>query len=313
MLSDLDFKHLNAPIHRLYGLSDLLGVDLSVKRDDLIPYFLGGNKVRKNLSILKDHISEHGLPDVLVTNGGDESNHARVCALMASHLKMDCHLVLHGEELLYSLNNGNRFFFEASGAKIEYVQGDQIASTIDKIKNNYAIQGKRVLVVPGGAHSLAGARSYVSAVEELDFEPDYIVLASGTGATQAGLIAGVAKRNWCTKVLGISVARSKLRGVDAIWEIYSPLMRALELIPLKSDIDFIDDYVFGGYGQYSTNLLSDLKKLIATDGVPFDPVYTGKAVHGLIDMVNKNLIPKGAKVVFWHTGGLLNLESSRVV
>lgn len=298
-------KMFNTPVHKLNLLNN--NCTFNIKRDDLLPFYLGGNKVRKNTFILN---SLNQKPDVIITNGGAESNHARVCALMASQLGINCHLVLHGEPLESSFLNGNSYFTGATNCEIEYVPADAIASTIYRAEEFYNLQNKRVLVIPGGGHSIDGAKAYVSAVEELKSEPDFIVFASGTGATHAGILAGVKKRNWQTKVIGISIARQAGRGIEAIDELYKPLCAIESVYYDKSDILFIDDYTFSGYGKYDTDLLTFLKKSVASTGVPFDPIYTGKALFGMADLIEKRIIPESSDILFWHTGGLLNLQAA---
>lgn len=301
-------KMFNSPIHTLNLLKN--NCTFSIKRDDLLPFYMGGNKVRKNTFILN---SLHQKPDVIITNGGAESNHARVCALMASQLGIDCHLVLHGERLESPFLNGNSYFTDATNCKIEYVSADAIASAISRAKEFYNLQNKSVLIIPGGGHSIEGARAYVSAVEELESEPDFIVFPSGTGATHAGILAGVKKRNWQTKVIGISIARQEERGVEAIDELYKPLCASESIYYDKGDILFTDNYTFGGYGKYNTELLTFLKKSFASTGVPFDPIYTGKALFGMADLIDKFIIPQFSNVLFWHTGGLLNLQTTKAI
>lgn len=295
---------LNSPVHTLNLLKN--NCTFNIKRDDLLPFYLGGNKVRKNTFILN---SLNQKPDVIITNGGSESNHARVCALMASQLGIDCHLVLHGERLESPFLNGNSYFTDATNCKVEYVSADAIGSTISRAEEFYNSKNKSNLIIPGGGHSIEGAKAYVSAVEELEFEPDFIVFASGTGATHAGILAGVKKRNWQTKVIGISIARQSDSGVEAIDELYKPLCASEAIYYDKSDILFIDSYTFGGYGKYDTELLIFLKKSIALTGVPFDPIYTGKALFGMADLIEKCIIPEFSNILFWHTGGLLNLQA----
>lgn len=300
-------KMFNSPVHTLNLLKN--HSTLSVKRDDLLPFYLGGNKVRKNTFILN---SLNQKPDVIITNGGAESNHARVCTLMASQLGINCHLVLHGERLESAFFNGNSYFTDATNCEVEYVSADAIASTIARAEEFYKLQNKSVLVIPGGGHSIEGAKAYVSAVEELESEPDFIVFASGTGATHAGILAGVKKRNWQTKVIGISIARQAERGVEAIDELYKLLCANESIYYDKSDILFMDNYVFGGYGKYNTELLTFLKESVASTGVPFDPIYTGKALFGMADLIEKRIIPEFSNVLFWHTGGLLNLQAAGI-
>lgn len=302
---------MQSPQHNMPALSLALNVDISIKRDDLLPLYMGGNKVRKNRNIFEE-LASSASPDIIITNGGAESNHARVCALMAAEKGIDCHLVLHGEADKSGYLHGNRFFIESTGAKIDYVAPDAIADTIERRKVEYEQQGFQVAVIPGGGHSVTGAKAYMDAVSEIDSEPEFIVFASGTGATHAGLQAGVEKRGWRSRVVGISIAREQARGQQAVEEIYQPLMAALCADKKTRDyagIEFNADYRQGGYGKYSHESLQKLRWLVAKTGIGFDPVYSGKAMLGLIDLVVSEHIPAGARVLFWHTGGLLNLQA----
>lgn len=281
-----------------------------IKRDDLLPDFMGGNKVRKNSYILN---SLPCLPDVIITNGGAESNHARVCALMAARLGIKCHLVLHGEEDKSDYFHGNKFFIESTNTEINYVNSHEIARTIEIAEKKYKSQELDVFVIPGGGHSLDGARAYIAAVDELAEEPDYIIFPSGTGATHAGLLAGVKKKNWKTQVIGISIARQAERGVAAIDELYAPLCAELNIQHNVDEIIFLDEFTFGGYAKYDAELIKFIRELTSQTGVPFDPVYSGKALYGLTQLLEQSRIPAKSKVLFWHTGGLLNLQSARKV
>lgn len=292
-----------SPFYKMKSLSGVLGVELWVKRDDLIPEFMGGNKVRKNRRILASHCVGEDDSTLLVTNGGADSNHARVIAMMGAQLGCSVHLVLHGEPSLSPPTCGNAFFYRATGADVTYVEADAIRSTIDTVVERAKSEGKRVLVVPGGGHSPEGAEAYAQAVAELPFAPDWLVHASGTGGTQAGLLMGVARLGWTTKVQGVSVARTESRGREAIAALLGGEV-PLEFIALTAD------YRFGGYGQFDSDLMAFIEDIVKLEGLPLDPVYTGKAMYGLTRMVNEGRIPKGARVVFWHTGGLMNLMTS---
>lgn len=294
---------LPSPFYRLSRLSNVWGVDLWIKRDDLIPQYMGGNKVRKTFGILKAAIDSAGMPDVLITNGGAESNHARVVALMGAQLGCKVQLVLHGQKPSENSTSGNSFFFRSAGAHTHYVDSQDIGSTLAALECEAREEKQSVLVIPGGGHSVDGAREYVRALEELPFEPDYIVHASGTGGTQAGLLQGVERKNWRTKIIGVSVARVAERGIDEI----------AKLLPInfpRSKIDFRDDYRFGGYGKFDNELVQFVKGVIREEGVPLDFTYTGKAAFGLHRLLVSGEVEQRSKVVFWHTGGLLNLQAS---
>lgn len=295
-------KVINAPFYRLDRLSAKLDIDLWIKRDDLIPHYLGGNKVRKNLKIIS---SLNKTPDVIITNGGAESNHARVVALMGAQLGCKVHLVLHGEEPSSDRASGNSFFYRAAGAETHFVESKDIAPAIQALESGYLAQGLSVLVVPGGGHSADGAAAYAEAINELTFEPDYIVHASGTGGTQAGLLQGVANKCWQTHVVGVSVARAAQRGAVEI----------AKLLPSDFPLDKIDlreEYRFGGYEQFNDDLFRLVKSVVREEGIPLDLTYTGKAMFGLHQLVTTGEIKQGSQVVFWHTGGLLNLTSIKL-
>src|SRR5690606_12794348 len=185
-------------------------IDLWIKRDDLIPQWMGGNKVRKNFAILRAACEGRVIPDVLITNGGAESNHARVVALMGAQLGCEVHLVLHGREPEAN-TVGNSFFYRSAGAVTHYVDSQEIGPTIERLKQRYIEERKSVCVIPGGGHAAEGVEAYADAVAELPVAPDYIVHASGTGGTQAGLLAGIERQGWNTAVVGVSVARMKQR------------------------------------------------------------------------------------------------------
>ncbi|XKH59515.1 pyridoxal-phosphate dependent enzyme [Halomonas sediminis] len=290
-----------SPLHQLKRLSGVWKIDLWAKRDDLIPQYIGGNKVRKTFAILQSYILNFGVPKVIITNGGVESNHARVVALMGAQLGCQVHLVLHGQEPETS-TVGNSFFYRSAGAIAHYVTSQEIGPTIERLEQGCVEKGQSVCVIPGGGHAAEGVEAYAEAVAELPVAPDYIIHASGTGGTQAGLLAGVEQQGWNTAVVGISVARMKQRGIEEV----------VKLLPAgvsEERVDFRDEYRFGGYEQYGPELMAFVQSVIRAEGIPLDLTYTGKAMFGLAQLVKAGEIAPGSHVVFWHTGGLLNLTS----
>lgn len=283
-------------------MSERWGLDLWAKRDDLIPQFLGGNKVRKVHRIVSDAVAASNMPDLLITNGGTESNHARVVALIGARLGLQVHLVLHGQPKPANVMQGNAYFYHAAQAQVTCVKPESIAGTIAEITSRAQAKRKRVLVIPGGGHCHEAVEAYAGAVAELPFSPDFIVHASGTGGTQAGLVTGGLQASSSIRVIGISVARSAERGkaeVSALLPTTTP----------DSAIIFDDRFRFGGYEHHSPTLLEFMREVVRLEGLPLDPTYTGKAMFGLKKLVDDGEIPKGSRVVFWHTGGLLNLQS----
>ncbi|CAM4198023.1 pyridoxal-phosphate dependent enzyme [Vreelandella rituensis] len=291
-----------SPFYRMERLSNYLDVSVWVKRDDLIPIYMGGNKVRKNIEIISSHVLKHGVPDVIVSNGGSESNHARVLALIGSIYGIKVELVLHGHQDRSGFMHGNSYYLKTEQCSINYVDPVDISAKIRELVGFHLGKGAKVLVIPGGGHCLEAVNAYKNAFDEISFHPNYILHASGTGATQAGLIKGARESSSDVKILGISIARDACKGAAAI----------AELLPeeLHDDIIIYEDYRFGGYGFYNSELKSFLSSFLQLDSLPLDPFYTGKAMFALFDLVGRGVIPRGSEVVFWHTGGLLNLQTS---
>lgn len=298
------------PLYPLLSLSSDLGIDVRVKRDDLAPMPGGGNKVRKMVSIARE-AARRGA-NALVTTGGTQSNHARVVVLWAAERGWDCHLVLHGDPAELERPTGNLRLMLLGGATLEVVAPDEIRDRLDHAISRLEQQGKHPYLVPGGGHCLPGTLAYVDAVSELsdqcaDWVPDWIVLASGTGATQAGIAAGCARLGWDTRVVGVSVARPNPRGRQVVSEAYAEACDALDIACNPEVIDFRDDWIGGGYGVANDRVYKTIDTMGRRTGLILDPTYTGKAFVALQDMIDSGEIQSGSQVVFWHTGGLLNL------
>ena len=253
---------------------------------------------------------EEGGFDAVVSTGGIQSNHCRVVALACAERGWTCKLVLHGSREQFFAEKGNALLIRRSGALVEFVEGTEIAAAMDRSMQELKAEGKRPYYLYGGGHNRAGVLAYRDAMQEFkkawspDSAPKHVFLASGTGSTQAGLLAGSRMLGWTsTHIRGISVARSKERGTASIRE-------SLEFVDedpdtYTADINFEDSYTFGGYGEY-TRVLTDFTSRMAREtGLVLDDTYTGKAFYGMLDLISKEEL-KGS-MVFWHTGGLLNL------
>ena len=299
------------PGYQLSAALDL-NVDLRIKRDDLYPLSGGGIKARKIGTIVKKAV-EDGY-DALVTNGGPQSNHARATAILAANIGLKCHLVIVLDLKKKYMSSGNILLMKLSGASIEYASKEQLALRMDKAIINLTNKGHKPLYIWGGGHCLEGTQAFVDAAVECqrqsgDWIPDFLVLASGTGSTQAGLAIGY--MDLPTKVIGVSVARSTERGKRIIQDCIDEYFSQNSLAQHNKPIIFRDDWTDGGYEKYSKELFR-LVEVAAKTGFFFDPTYSGKAIRGLVSMVRQNEIPKGSKVLFWHTGGLLNLITTRI-
>ena len=302
------------PTDEVPGLSEILGVDLRIKRDDLFPVPGGGNKGRK-LARIFHRLDTEGV-DAVVTTGGIRSNHARVTAQMAAARGWPCHLVLHGDRIALSEPRGNLLLSMLAGAKVTVVASHRIREKLEEVKQVLHRSGHRPHLIPGGGHSVEGGLAYVAAVEEVqeqltvagdDWQPEWLIVPSGTGATQAGLMVGLRRVGWSTRVVGISVARDRMRGRAAVDEMVERLEVGSMLDVPTEACDFRDDWTGGGYEEPHPDVPGLIRDVAKTSGIPLDPTYSGKGFLGMREMIRTGEIRGGSRVLFWHTGGLLNL------
>ncbi len=282
--------------------------NLLIARDDAFPFFMGGNKARKMVKIIAD--IENRNCNAVVTTGGIQSNHCRVAALACAARGWRCKLVLHGSKEKFFSEKGNALLMRLSDAQLEFVPPAGIGPAMEKSMEDFKSQGLNPYYLHGGGHNKEGVKAYAEAVHELKkalpsgYLADNIFLASGTGSTQAGIIAGCREVGWTqTRVHGISVAREKQAGIKAILEslnfIYPDPDKFL------NDIFFHDDFLFGGYGISDQPLHDFIIHSANKTGIILDSTYTGKAFWGMIQIIKKEKL--NGNILFWHTGGLLNL------
>jgi D-cysteine desulfhydrase family pyridoxal phosphate-dependent enzyme len=306
-------------------LSDWLGGPrLFVKRDDQTGLALGGNKARK-----LEHLCAEALArgcDTLVTGGGPQSNHCRMTAAAANRLGLHCHLALAGAggwgvsprqgrreppEAAPDRPTGNLLLDHLLGARLhptaarEYYE---IEASIEAVADEVRAAGGRPYAIPVGGASVTGALGYVDAARELTGqleEPlDWIVVADGSGGTHAGLLAGLDanSRTSNTRILGVDVGtRPDLD--ERIPELAAATAAALEL-PAPGGELHIDHTRFGaGYGKPTPECLEAIRAAARLEGLILDPVYTGKAMAGLIGWIREGRFTERQSVLFWHTGG----------
>ena len=286
--------------------------DICVLRDDLYPHIGGGVKSRKAREY-EFHIGHRGY-DACVTTGGIQSNHNRAIALMCAKNEWKCHIVYHGSKERFEAEKGNALIVGKSGATYEFVEADQIGPAMDKAIQRLTDEGFNPMYIHGGGHDLPGGIALVDAVKELKkkcdkigYKPQYIFHASGTGSTQAGIAVGLDIVGWSdVKLIGISVARQKERGTQVIVDFANELASHYGLDKdYKGYIDFNTDYLCGGYEKYTPEMSEYLDGVMRKTGIMFDTTYSGKAFYGMMDYIKKNNITEN--VLFWHTGGLMNL------
>ncbi len=285
------------PLDYAPRLSEALGLELRVKRDDLTGLALGGNKARKLAHLIADAIARGC--DVLVTAGGAQSNFARMTAGAAAKFGFGCHLVLAGEApAAYS---GNLILDHLFGATIEFA-GAHDWRVLESRVNEIAEQlGPRAYPMPIGGASPIGALGYVDAADELmaqcDVPPDWIVLADGSGGTHAGLLVGLPP---AVNVLGVDVARPPRPHLERIPELARETA-ALCGRPAPTGTLHVVDHTGPHYAAVTEECRSALRLAARTEGLVLDPVYSGKALAGLVAAAREGRI--AGRVVFLHTGG----------
>lgn len=280
-------------------LGELQGNTIYIKREDLLPFSFGGNKVRKAILFFQE--IENGNYDTVITYGSSSSNHCRVIANMAAARNLHCHII----STEASNASVNRKMVELFGSEITVCDAKDVARTIEQIIADYKMKGKHVYFIQGGGHGNIGTRAYDLVFNEIvDYEReqnikfDYIFLASGTGTTQAGLICGKKRLNSLAKVVGISIARQNPRG----GQIVADSVKLYCGKDPKGDLLFIDDYICGGYGQHNQDVDRMIRDMLIQYGIPLDPTYTGKAFWGMKQYIQRHQI-EGGNILFIHTGG----------
>lgn len=285
------------------------GLSIKIVRDDLFPFIGGGGKARKAV-YYEELLKEQGY-NAVVTCGGIQSNHNRAIALMCAKNGWKCHLCIQGTEERFMAEKGNALLDRLSGAECELIKPEETAEAMDRAMEKLAAEGYKPYYCHGGGHDLPGGVSFVEAVEELAKlieKPDYIFHASGTGSTQAGIVVGLDRVGWSdVKCVGISVARQYERGRQVIAEFANLLADHYGMSERYDDrILFDTDYLYGGYEQFTPEMDAYLKKTMKEMGLMFDTTYSGKAFYGMMDIIKKERL-QGKKIVFWHTGGIMNL------
>ena len=306
MINRLHFAHLPTPIEELPRLSKLLGGPrLFIKRDDQTGLAFGGNKTRK-LEFLVAEAQAQGA-GMLISAGAIQSNHCRQTAAAAARFGLNCTLVLTGD--LPSQPSANLLLDELFGVEIVNVTDRADRDRILQETYDKAVQaGKKPYLVPYGGSSPTGALGYAFAMDELmkqNVQTDWIVFATSSGGTHAGLTLGKRVFKYPGKVLGVSIDESEAwlkTHVSALASEASELLgERIDFTP--EDILATDAYCQAGYGVLTEAEREAVKLFARYEGLLLDPVYTGRAAAGLIDLVRKGFFKKEETVLFWHTGG----------
>jgi L-cysteate sulfo-lyase len=305
-VSRLNFAHLPTPIETLPRLTDTLGGPrLSVKRDDLTGLAFGGNKTRK-LEFLIAEARDQGAK-TLISGGALQSNHCRQAAAAAARFGFKCILVLTGDEPKQS--SANLLLDELFGAEIVYVADRKDRDRIiQEAFDRAAKEGMNPYLVPYGGSNATGVLGYAFAIKELveqNHHADWIVFATSSGGTHAGLLLGQRVFGYKGKVLGISVDEPEewlKRHVSESASLASEkLGKRIEFTPEKVLANA--SYCSAGYGVLNEQEREAIRLFATCEGLLLDPVYTGRAAAGMIDLIRKGFFKKDETVLFLHTGG----------
>lgn len=309
------FAHLPTPLEPMDRLSEELGGPrIWVKRDDCTGLASGGNKTRKLEYLLADARRQGA--DTLITQGATQSNHARQTAAVAALAGMECHILLEDRtgspDEQYNFN-GNVLLDQLLGATISKRPGGaDMNAEMEELAAELRKKGRKPYIIPGGGSNRVGALGYVECAVELSEQAarmglkiDALVHATGSSGTQAGLVAGLCALGSDIHLLGIGVRAPRERQEAMVYDLAGQTMDYLGMgiCVGRDSVRANCDYVGAGYGVPTPGMCAAIRTLARLEGLLFDPVYSGKALDGLIDQVGKGYFKGMDNVVFLHTGG----------
>ncbi len=300
------------PLIELTRLSKTLGgPNIYMKRDDNTGLALGGNKTRKLEYIMGDALAKGA--DTVITAGAIQSNHCRQTAGAAASLGLECHLVLGGEEP--EQPQGNLLLDKVYGCHIHWTGENRKGEDIPALVAQLKAEGKKPYVIPYGGSNELGAIAFIEAYKELNAQREalkvdfsHIIFASSSGATHAGLMLGNKILQTYSQIIGINIDKGEMDKVPFDEHIVSLANSTAQLIAADyqftaDDLILNSDYVGDGYGVIGELEKEAIALTAQNEGILLDPVYTGRAMGGLIDMIRTGQIKATDNVLFWHTGG----------
>jgi D-cysteine desulfhydrase family pyridoxal phosphate-dependent enzyme len=307
---------LPTPLHRAERLSAALGgPEIWFKRDDLTGFGLGGNKIRK-LEFLAAEALAQGA-DTLITGAGAQSNHVRTTMAVAARLGLKGVAVFHGSRPPET--QGNLLLDELLEAEVIFSDNpdrSQLDARINAEAARLKAEGRRPYVIGRGGASPLGSAGYVAAsleilsqLSELNLAMDYLFCATGSCGTQTGLLVGTCWLQPGYRVCGMTVSRPRQECLARLEKLAHETIKLLELkleLPHEAIVVY-DGYIGAGYGIPTPACVEAIRLVAQTEGIFLDPVYSGKAMAGLIDLIRRGEITRQARVLFLHTGGVPSL------
>ncbi|HED1421441.1 TPA: D-cysteine desulfhydrase [Kluyvera georgiana] len=306
----LEFIGAPTPLEYLPRFSDYIGRDIFIKRDDVTPLAMGGNKLRKLEFLAADALREGA--DTLVTAGAIQSNHVRQTAAVAAKLGLHCVALLEnpmGTKAENYLSNGNRLLLDLFNTQVEMCDAlSDPNAQLAELATRLEAQGFRPYVIPVGGSNALGALGYVESALEIAQQCEgavsisSVVVASGSAGTHAGLAVGLEQVMPEAELIGVTVSRKVADQLPKVVTLQQEIARSLELTA-TAGITLWDDYFAPAYGIPNDDGMEAVKLLARLEGILLDPVYTGKAMAGLIDGISQKRFKDEGPILFIHTGG----------
>ena len=302
------------PLEKLPNLTAALsGPEIWIKRDDLLGLAAGGNKTRKLEFLVADALAQGA--DTLITVGAPQSNHCRLTLAAAAKEGLKCRLVLE-QRVPGSYKpdaTGNNFLYNLLGAeKISVVNaGDDLNAAMQAHAAELEAAGRKGYIIPGGGSNPLGALGYVACAHEIaaqSFEQgvsfDRIIVASGSCGTHSGLLVGARSVNFDAPITGVNVRRPRAEQEGNLLKLARETAALLKIdAPEGKDVTALDEWVGPGYSIPTDEMVEAVRMLARLEGVLLDPVYSGKAMAGLIGLTRRGDLKRGERVLFVHTGG----------
>ncbi|HDN2512243.1 MULTISPECIES: D-cysteine desulfhydrase [Providencia] len=302
----VDLLKTSTPLHRLDNLSKRFGREIYIKRDDMTPLAMGGNKLRKLEFLMADALAKNA--KIIVTAGAIQSNHVRQTAAVAAMYGLECVALL--ENPIQSndtnfLHNGNKLLTDLFGARC--VMCDELTDPQAQMEELITSQSLRdAYIVPVGGSNALGALGYIQCAVEIagqkpeNIEFDKVIVASGSAGTHAGLAIGLKELLPRSQVIGVTVSRKQQDQAPKVEKLQNELAQLLALNQVP-DVILWDSFFAPMYGMPNQQGLAAIALLAQQEGILLDPVYTGKAMAGLIDYLENSA--EKTPVLFVHTGG----------